>query len=131
MFWKKENNVYKSYIIGLTAPRDILYKRIDDRVDDMINRGLVDEVNTLVNKGYGLDLTAMSGIGYRQIGMYLMRKLTLDEAITKTKFVTHQFARRQYNWFRLTDTRIKWFNIMNYDVTEVLDLVEAFVSKTS
>jgi tRNA dimethylallyltransferase len=110
-FWKKENDNYNICMIGLTASRDKLYQRIDNRVDDMIKRGLVGEVKSLIERGYGLDLSAMSGIGYRQIGMYLQGKLTLDEAVEKTKYVTHQFARRQYNWFRLTDSRIKWFNI--------------------
>jgi tRNA dimethylallyltransferase len=110
-FWKKENDTYNTCMIGLTASREILYQRIDDRVDDMIKSGLVGEVKSLIDRGYGLDLPAMSGIGYRQIGMYLQGKLSRDEAVEKTKYVTHQFARRQYNWFRLTDSRIKWFNI--------------------
>jgi len=100
-----------SVIIGLTADRTDLYQRIDDRVDNMIKRGLVAEVESLVARGYGFNLPSMSGLGYRQIGLYLQGKTDLPAAIQQIKFDTHSFARHQYNWFRIKDKRINWFEV--------------------
>lgn len=105
---KTEDNLNK-IIIGLTADRTDLYHRIDNRVENMIKRGLVGEVESLVKKGYRLELPAMSGLGYKQIGSYLKGETDLPSAIQKIKYETHRYARQQYNWFRLSDTRIKWF----------------------
>jgi tRNA dimethylallyltransferase len=102
---------YNSLIIGLTADRGELYHRTDARVDDMISRGLIDEVRRLMEMGYRFDLPAMSGIGYRQIGMYLRGELELSQAIERIKTETHRLVRQQYNWFRLKDKRIHWLDI--------------------
>jgi tRNA dimethylallyltransferase len=116
-------------IIGLTAERTELYRRIDSRVDIMIEKGLVEEVKKLVALGYGLDLPAMSGIGYRQIGMYLRGEITLEDTTRKMKTETHRLVRRQYNWFRLKDKRIHWFDVGKEFETEIKELVTGFVSK--
>ena len=86
--------------IGLTCDRTELYRRVDARVDLQIERGLVEEVRSLHERGYGFDLRSMSGIGYRQIGTYLQGKATLEEAIQRIKWDTHSFARHQANWFQ-------------------------------
>jgi len=112
----KEAPPFNTLIIGLTADRDELYRRIDLRVDEMIERGLVEEVKRLVNRGFNFNLTAMSGIGYKQIGMFLRNELTLAGAIQQIKFETHRLARQQYTWFRLQDDRIKWFDIQSVDL---------------
>jgi tRNA dimethylallyltransferase len=101
---------FLTLIIGLTTTREELYKRIDSRVDEMINQGLVAEVQSLVERGYGFDLPSMSSLGYKQIGLYLQGKIDLPRAIQRIKFETHRFARHQYTWFRLQDRRISWFN---------------------
>lgn len=108
---QKKAPPFQTLIIGLTAARDELYRRIDARVDEMMARGLVDEVKTLVNMGYSLNLPAMSGIGYRQIGLHLQGELSLADAIQQIKYETHRLARHQYNWFRLDDKRIQWFEV--------------------
>ena len=108
---KKVPPDYDILILGLTAERKELYRRIDFRVDKMIETGLVDEVRGLISKGYSPDLPSMSGIGYRQIGQYLKGELTLEAAVEKMKFATHRIARQQYTWFRLDDERIRWFDI--------------------
>ena len=108
---RKKTPPFQTLIIGLTAARDELYRRIDARVDEMMARGLVDEVKNLVNMGYGLNLPAMSGIGYLQIGRHLQGELSLAEAIQQIKYGTHRLARHQYNWFRLSDKRIHWFEV--------------------
>jgi tRNA dimethylallyltransferase len=102
---------FEALVIGLTAPRDVLYQRIDARVDEMVRRGLVEEVRRLVGQGYGFDLPAMSGIGYREMGRYLRGELDLSTAVERIQFETHRFARHQYGWFRLSDERIRWFDI--------------------
>src|SRR3990172_8100414 len=70
---------FYTLLIGLTTERKELYRRIDQRVDNMIEQGLVDEVRVLLEKGYTLDLPSMSGIGYKQISLYLKGELTLAE----------------------------------------------------
>jgi tRNA dimethylallyltransferase len=98
-------------VIGLTTERSALYRIVDQRVDSMIERGLVQEVENLLKMGYDFNLPSMSGIGYRQIGQFLKGELTLEAAIQKIKTETHRFIRHQYAWFRLSDEKIHWFDI--------------------
>ena len=114
---------FDTLIVGLTTGRERLYEMIDRRVDDMIGRGLVEEVKSLVDRGYGFDLPSMSSVGYRQIGRYIQGELDLSTAIQQIKFETHRFARHQYAWFRLTDPRIRWFDIQDNIEENVLHLV--------
>jgi tRNA dimethylallyltransferase len=107
----KTKPLYETLIIGLTTDRAELYRRIDLRVDEMIRLGLLNEVKGLVAKGYSFNLPAMSGIGYKQVGMHLREELTLPAAIEQIKFETHRLVRHQYSWFRLKDDRIRWFDI--------------------
>jgi tRNA dimethylallyltransferase len=81
-------------------PSEELYQRIDARVDVMVAHGLVAEVQALVTAGYGWELPAMSGIGYRELQPYLAGECSLAEAVQRIKFDTHAFARRQSTWFR-------------------------------
>ncbi len=105
--------IFRTLVIGLTTERADLYRRIDSRVDDMMERGLVQEVEGLLKRGYSLDLPSMSGLGYKQIGQYLRGEIGLAEAVQRIKYETHRFARHQYAWFRPKDDRIHWFNIRN------------------
>jgi len=114
---------YAVTMIGLTLPRPALYARIDARVDQMIADGLVEEVKSLLERGYSFDLPAMTGLGYRQIGEYLRGKITLAAAIQEIKFRTHAFVRHQYNWFRLSDPRITWIEADDQAVAKVLSIV--------
>jgi len=127
----KQAPPFKTLIIGLTADRAELYRRINLRVDEMIKQGLVEEVKRLVNMGYDLNLPALSGIGYKQIGMFLKDELTLDAAIQQIKFETHRFVRHQYNWFRLKDDRIQWFNIQRKIDQEITALIAKFIGVNS
>jgi tRNA dimethylallyltransferase len=123
---RDKSPIYDALIIGLTASRDELYRRIDSRVDSMIENGLVDEVKGLIKNGYSLDLPAMSGIGYKQIGMFLKGEIALESAIQQIKFETHRFVRSQYNWFKLKDDRIKWFDIQDDIEPDIIKLTEDF-----
>ncbi|MFC2021603.1 tRNA (adenosine(37)-N6)-dimethylallyltransferase MiaA [Chloroflexota bacterium] len=125
---QKKAPPFNSLIIGLTANRVELYRRVDLRVDEMIELGLVEEVRKLVDMGYGLDLSAMSGIGYKQIGMFFKGDLSLAAAIQQIKFETHRLVRHQYSWFRLKDDRIKWFDIEGKTEPEIATSVAKFIS---
>ena len=124
---RKEAPPFNTLIIGLTADREELYRRIDLRVDEMIERGLVDEVKRLVNRGFNFNLTAMSGIGYKQIGMFLRGELILAGAIQQIKFETHRLVRQQYTWFRLQDDRIKWFDIQRTVDSQIMAPLSRFM----
>ncbi len=101
---------YRLAYYGLTMNREMLYKRIEERVDLMISRGLVDEVKELIRMGYGLNNTSMQAIGYKEIVEYLSGHTSLEEAIDKIKLNTRRFAKRQLTWFR-RDKRIVWKNV--------------------
>jgi tRNA dimethylallyltransferase len=118
---------FDTLIIGLTADRAELYRRVDVRVDEMIRRGLVAEVEKLINMGYGLDLPAMTGIGYRQIGMFIRGELTLESAVQRIKAETHRFIRHQYSWFRLKDDRIEWFDIQGKVDSQIAGRISRFM----
>ncbi|MEO7913637.1 MAG: tRNA (adenosine(37)-N6)-dimethylallyltransferase MiaA [Roseiflexaceae bacterium] len=91
---------YRTKTLWLTRPAAELYERIDTRVDAMLADGLLAEVRGLVERGYGWELPAMSGLGYREFQPYFTSQATLEDAITRLKFDTHAFARRQPGWFR-------------------------------
>ncbi len=119
---------FSTLLIGLTTERKELYRRIDERVDKMIELGLVDEVKRLLAMGYGMELPSMSGIGYKQIILHLKGDLTLAEATRQIKTETHRLVRRQYNWFRLKDDRIKWLDIQDSKAeSEIEALVTGFI----
>jgi tRNA dimethylallyltransferase len=118
---------YRILQIGLTMDRAALYQRIDQRVDRMIERGLVEEVRGLVEQGYGYELPAMSGLGYRQIGCYLRGEISLEEAIRLIKRDTRRFVRQQYNWFRLEDEGIRWFQALDDPYERIKGVIMRFL----
>lgn len=122
---------YSILSIGLTMPRPLLYQRIDQRVERMVALGLVEEVRSLVARGYNYDLPSMSGLGYRQIGMYLRGEVTLDEAVALIKRHTRRFVRHQANWFRLDDPEILWFDAAEDILRAVLAKIKEFLELAS
>ena len=122
---KKPPN-YTPLYLGLTLPRPLLYQRVDDRIDRMIAHGLVAEVQQLVGQGYGYDLPSMSGLGYQQIGASIRGEVSLDEAIILIKRHTRGFVRHQYNWFRLSDPQIHWYNSDELAIEPLIKLVRSF-----
>jgi len=97
--------------VGLWCERSELYRRIDVRVDAMLAAGLVEEGRLLIERGYGCDLPAMSGIGYRQVCQHLAGELSLEDAVARIKTETHRLARAQQNWFKRSDPRIHWLDV--------------------
>ena len=102
---------YMAVVIGLTREREELYQRIDLRVDQMIQKGFVEETAALLAKGYDPELPAMSAIGYKEICAYIKGETSLEEAAQLIKFRTHAYVRRQANWFKKDDPQIHWINL--------------------
>lgn len=95
-------------MVGLGRPRDVLNRRIDERARTLFgDAGLLEEVRGLLERGFGPDLPAMSGHGYREAAGHLAGEWSLEEAIVVTARRTRQYAKRQLSWFR-RDPRIVW-----------------------
>ena len=101
---------YRALEIGLTMPRDDLYRAVDNRVGDQIERGLVDEVRALLESGVPPTAPAMSSLGYRQLIPYLMGESSLEEAVERIRLDTHRYVRHQETWLR-RNTRLVWFDV--------------------
>lgn len=99
-----------SLVLGLTMPRDALYRRIDERVDRMMADGFLREVEDLRAAGFPMNTGPLNSPGYRELGQYLDGEMSLEEAVERTKTQTHRLARRQYAWFKLSDPRIRWLD---------------------
>lgn len=112
---------YDPLKIGLSVDRTLLYERIDRRVNNMIEEGLVDEVQDLLSRGYSPEFKAMGAIGYKEICDYLSGKLNFLEAVELIKRNTRRYAKRQLTWFR-KDTEIKWL-----EYPESFDIIKRIV----
>jgi len=106
---------FDSVQIGLTAPRDFLYKKVDDQIDDWFRVGFIEEVKKLISDGYDEKLPALTSLGYRQVAMYLKGNLTIEEAKQRIKWEHHGYIRRQFTWFRKRKN-IVWFDISDPDL---------------
>ncbi|NLY70575.1 MAG: tRNA (adenosine(37)-N6)-dimethylallyltransferase MiaA [Clostridiales bacterium] len=110
----KKTDDYECILIGLKRDRQILYNRINIRVDELINLGLVDEVKELLDMGLTEENISMKGIGYKEIIGYLNGEYSLEEAIKLIKRNTRRYAKRQMTWFnRYKD--IKWFDLCSLE----------------
>jgi tRNA dimethylallyltransferase len=105
---------YGVRLIGLTRDREELYGRINDRVDLLMETGLVEEVQGLLQMGLTEDNISMKGIGYKEIIGYCQGRYALEEAVDLVKKNTRHYAKRQLTWFRRYKD-MKWFNISAYD----------------
>ncbi len=101
---------YQAKLIGLTRNRENLYSRIEERVDLMIEAGLIDEVKYLLEKGFTADNISMKGIGYKEIIAYIDGEYDLDRAIELVKRNTRRYAKRQLTWFRRYE-EMHWINL--------------------
>lgn len=109
----KQGYRYEPLFFVLTMPRELLYERIDRRVDLMMEEGLLDEVRHLIDMGVKRDMTSMQGLGYRQIYDHLMGETDLHSAVEEIKKQTRHFAKRQLTWFRREKDAI-WIDISEY-----------------
>jgi tRNA dimethylallyltransferase len=119
----KEND-YDVLKIGLSQEREVLRKRIDERVDKMMEDGLLDEVRKLRGMGFGRDLKPMQSIGYKQMNQYLDGEITLERAIELIKRDTKRLAKRQMTWLR-QDKDIHWHQLPE-ERDKLMDEVETF-----
>lgn len=122
---------YRVMRIGLRMERPLLYQRIDQRLVRMLSAGLVDEVRSLLKRGYSHELPSMTALGYRQIAMYLRGAVALQEAVGLIKRHTRRFVRQQANWFRLDDPLIRWFDASEPVFTAIQELTSRFLSMTA
>ena len=106
----------KSYVedfniikIGLKLEREVLYRRIEERVDEMFQKGIVQEVQNLLDSGIGENSPPFRALGYKYVLKVLKNEISMEEAISLTKRDTRHYAKRQMTWFRKTE-RIKWFS---------------------
>jgi tRNA dimethylallyltransferase len=115
---------YDLLILGLRRDRTELFSRIDARIESMFQSGFIDEVKSLLDRGYSPDLPSFSAIGYREISAYLDGKTTLEEAKLLIKRGTHQYVRRQANWFKESDPYIHWFPVDDLGIQQMIELIK-------
>lgn len=127
---RQKKSAYDSHYFVLTDKREKLYEKIDQRVDMMIEEGLVDEVKRLVDMGCSRDSTAMQGLGYKEIISYLAGEITLDEAVYTIKRDTRHFAKRQLTWFR-RERDVIWIekDQFAYDDEKVLNYMKTMIER--
>ena len=101
-------------LFGLTRERASLYRRVDDRVELELAKGLLEETKRLMDRGYGRHLGSMKGLGYKQMAGYLAGDYDYDEAVRRLKRDTRHFAKRQMTWFR-KEQGIRWLSIEETD----------------
>ena len=124
----QEESTFDELILGLRRPRSELYARIDTRIETMFEEGLLEEVKSLLAKGYSPDLPSMSGIGYRECCRVLQGELSMAEAKALMRRSTRAFVRRQSNWFKESDPGIHWLEAARPDLfTRALDLIRTKV----
>ena len=123
---RKSGPLFNYYVIGLKMPREDLYQRVDARIEDMISRGLTEEVQRLLDQGYSSSLPSYSAIGYREIAQYLRGEISLEQAKGLMKKNTRQLIRRQANWFKDSDPEIHWYEAEPFPAEKILtDLLAA------
>ena len=118
---KGHETPYNLAYVVLNVPRELLYKRIDDRIDEMLEEGLLEEVEQLKKRGCHRGMVSMQGLGYKEILAYLEGEYPLEEAVRVLKRDTRHFAKRQLTWFRREKETI-WMNKDEFDYNEDLIL---------
>ena len=99
----KRPPIYKAFQYGINYDREVLYDRINRRVDIMIEQGLVEEVKALIKMGCARENTSMQGIGYKEVFDYIDGRLSLSEMADEIKQATRRYAKRQLTWFKRND----------------------------
>ena len=121
---KEAVSQYECLWIGLMMPREKLYERINQRVDQMIEEGLIEEVARLKEQGFSQCLTSMQAIGYKEIMLYLEGKLNLPTAIELIKQGTRKYAKRQLSWFKRVKD-MKWYDVTKEGVIQQIETIIA------
>lgn len=108
---------FTAWLIGLDRPKETLYRRIEARIDWQLAHGMIEETRALLARGYGHDLAAMKGLGYRQVAAYVAGEYDYEEMVRRFKRDTRRFAKRQMTWFR-KEPGIDWIMIADDDPLE-------------
>ena len=120
---------YRPRLAGIFCQRPVLWERIDRRVDDMMARGLLEEVRGLLDMGLTLSDPAMLGIGYKELAAFLLGEGTLEDAVQRIKLNTRQLAKRQMTWFRRYP-EMTWFDLTrDEDAPAVLEDMRRWLSE--
>ncbi len=119
--------LYDVIFIGLSTDRDTLYKKINNRVDNMINNGLIKEVKYFYDKNIRTK-PLINGIGYKELYDYFDNKISLEEAIENIKHNSRKYAKRQYTWFN-NQMNVNWFNVDFNDFNNTINEVVNFIEK--
>jgi len=114
-------------VFGLYHPRELLYQRINQRVDKMVSLGLVEETKNILSMGYSKELQALQTVGYRQVIQYAEGKLSREQMIRDIKTKTRRYAKRQLTWFRRWPF-IHWFNAHEMTQKQLSDSVKQMVA---
>lgn len=128
---RKSPPPYRILQIGLTLDRAMLYTRIDARIDRMLAAGLLDEVRSLLERGYNWDCPAMSGLGYAQWRDCLAGIASEQDAVAAIRRETRAFARRQYTWFNGHDTGTRWFDIAHTPPSAIVATALDWLGRTN
>ena len=121
--------LYDAIYIGLTCDRNILYERINNRVDEMFQEGLIEEVKNFYDKK--INSKALStAIGYKELFLYFNGEITLEEAKDLIKKNSRHYAKRQYTWFK-NQMDITWFNVDFENFNNTIEEVEKYISKNT
>ena len=123
---QKERNFTKFQVYGLTMDRELLYEKIDNRIEDMFKKGWVEEVQNLISIGLNNKSLSFKNIGYSDIYLFIKKEISFEEVLIRIKKSTRNLIRHQYNWFKLSDPRIKWIDISgnnnnNYALNIILE----------
>lgn len=124
---KTDKLLYDSVFIGLTTSRDVLYKRINERVDLMVDNGLLDEAKKIYDSHIRTK-AVITPIGYKELFPYFDGKESLDNCLSLIKKRSRNYAKRQYTWFN-NQMDITWFNVCFVDFNKTLKEVEEYIKK--
>ena len=129
LLWRKSQIPEGCIVMGLGLDRECLFARVDARIDRMMAEGFAEEVKSLFERGYSPSLPAMTSIGYREVGEYVVGESDIDTTVMRVKRETRRLIRRQHTWFRPTDERITWLDNVKPSeaVVSALRIIEGVV----
>ncbi|MDH4098004.1 MAG: tRNA (adenosine(37)-N6)-dimethylallyltransferase MiaA [Nitrospira sp.] len=122
---------FSALLIGLQRPKEELYRRIEERIDWQLAHGMVQETRSLLDRGYGRQLGAMKGLGYRHVAAHLSGEYDYAEMVRLFKRDTRRFAKRQMTWFR-KEPGIRWISMehdepLEHTVRHIVSIIEQFL----
>jgi tRNA dimethylallyltransferase len=125
---RQEPPRHRFIVIGLRSERQSLYDRINQRVESMIEKGLIQEVENLIERGYDKSTVAMQGIGYKEILLYLRKEISFQETVESIKKGSRNYAKRQITWFKRIED-VFWIDVDELnDTGEILKKIKDYIA---